>query len=262
MNFRPWLLFAAFMTPLATSACTTGTTGTTSTTSTTGAGGSATTSTSTGDATSTSSGSTSTATSGTGGAGSCIGVFPAGACATCGEVSCCAEGAKCDVTTGCIGCVYSSDPSCTAANKPAVDALIACMHASCEAACFPAPPPKVDVTCSVPTPSPSAGACVSIGGVIECNPITNEGCDTAGGEACDFKGAGYHCYAGPNDKNLCDGCGPIISGGGCKGGSTCLPGPSGTCGKLCCSDADCGKGTCNKKDMLPAGIGYCVGGNP
>ncbi len=259
MNIRPWLLVAAVMTPLATSACTTGTTGTT------GTGGSTmTTTTSTTNASSTGADSTSTttATSGTGGAGSCIGVFPAGACATCGEASCCTEGAACDVTPGCIGCVYSSDPSCTAANKPAVDALLSCMHASCEAACFPTPPPKADVTCAVPSPSPSVGSCVSVGGAIECNPITNEPCDTAAGEACDFKGAGYHCYAGPNDKNLCEACGPSNAGSHCKGGSTCLPGPDGNCGKLCCNDGDCGKGTCNKKDMFPASVGYCVGGNP
>lgn len=259
MNIHPWLLVAAVMTSLGTSACTTGTTGTTGAG---GSGGAPTTSTGTGDTSSTSTGSTSTATSGTGGAGSCVGVFPAGACTACGEVSCCDQGAKCEVTAGCIGCVYSSDPSCTAANKPAVDALLACMHASCEAACFPTPPPKVDVTCAVPEPSPSGGGCVSLGGAIECNPITNAPCDTAAGEACDFKGAGYHCYAGPNAKNLCEACGPSNAGAHCKGGSTCLPGPDGNCGKLCCGPADCGKGTCDKTGMFPAGVGYCVGGNP
>ncbi len=256
MNIRPWLLVAAVMTPLSSAACITTTSGTT------GTGGSAST-TSTSDATSTSAGTTSSATStGAGGAGSCIGVFPAGACATCGETSCCDEGAKCDITAGCIGCVYSSDPTCTAANKPAVDAMLACMHASCEAACFPAPPPKVDVTCTVPTQAPSLGACISVGGAIECNPVTNAPCDTAGGEACDFKGNGYHCYAGPNDKNLCDACGPGNGGTHCKGGSTCLPGPDGNCGKFCCDDADCGKGKCDKTEMLPGGVGYCLGGNP
>jgi hypothetical protein len=257
MNTYAFILVAA---ALATSACSSSPT---SPTGAGGSGGSSTTSTSTADASSTSSGSTSTTTtSGTGGAGSCTGVFPAGACATCGEVSCCDEGAKCDITAGCIGCVYSSDPSCTAANKPVVDALLACMHASCEAACFPTPPPKTDVTCSVPDPSPSGGGCVSLGGAIECNPITNAPCDTAAGEACDFKGAGYHCYAGPNDKNLCEACGPSNAGSHCKGGSTCLPGPDGNCGKFCCGNGDCGKGTCDKTAMLPAGVGYCVGGNP
>lgn len=243
---------------MATAACTT-TPGTT--TGTTGSGGSAPTATSTSgsDATSTTGGTTS---SGTGGAGSCVGVFPAGACATCGEASCCTQGAACDATAGCLGCLYSSDPSCTAANKPAVDALLACMHASCEAACFPPPSPKTDVTCAVPAPSPSLGACISVGGAIECNPITNAPCDTAGGEACDFKGNGYHCYAGPNDKNLCEACGPSNAGSHCKGGSTCLPGPDGNCGKLCCDSGDCGKGKCDKSAMLSGNVGYCLGGNP
>jgi hypothetical protein len=257
MNIRPWLLAAAVLTPLAAAACTVGTSGTTSAG---GTGGSTTSTSTTGsDAASSTASATS---SGTGGAGSCVGVFPAGACATCGEAGCCAEGAVCDVTAGCIGCVYSSDLSCTAANKPAVDALLACMHASCEAACFPAPPPKTDVTCAVPAPSPSVGSCVAVGGAIECNPVTNEPCDTAAGEACDFQGSGYHCYASPNDKNLCEACGPSNGGTHCKGGSTCLPGPDGNCGKFCCDDGDCGKGTCDKADMLPGKVGYCVGGNP
>ena len=251
------ILVAGAMTAAACSS-TPGTT--TTTTGTGGAGESTTTATSTSgsDATSTTSGTS----SGTGGAGSCVGVFPAGACSTCGEASCCTQGAACDVTAGCIGCVYSSDPSCTAANKPAVDALLACMHASCEAACFPTPPPKTDVTCVVPAPSPSLGACISVGGAVECNPITNAPCDTAAGEACDFQGNGYHCYAGPNDGSLCEACGPSNAGKTCKGGSTCLPGPSGNCGKLCCDNGDCGKGKCDKTDMLPGNVGYCLGGNP
>ncbi|MEP7125693.1 MAG: hypothetical protein ABJE95_32485 [Byssovorax sp.] len=258
MNIRPWLVAATVLAPLASAACTPSASGSSGTS---GAGGSTTTtatSTTTGDATST----TSAATSGTGGAGSCIGIFPAGACATCGEAKCCAEGSACDVTAGCIGCVYSSDPSCTTANKPVVDALLACMHGSCEAACFPPPPPKTDVTCAVPAPSPSLGSCLSVGGAVECNPITNDPCNTAAGEACDFQGNGYHCYPGPNDKSLCEACGPSNGGGTCKGGSTCLPGPDGTCGKFCCDSTDCGKGKCDKTGMLPGNVGYCLGGNP
>jgi hypothetical protein len=136
------------------------------------------------------------------------------------------------------------------------------MHASCEAACFPTPPPKTDATCVVPAPSPSLGACISVGGVIECNPITNAPCDTAAGEACDFQGNGYHCYAGPNDKSLCEACGPSNANSTCKGGSTCLPGPDGNCGKFCCDNADCGTGKCDKTDMFPGNVGYCLGGNP
>lgn len=240
------ILVAAVMAPLA--ACGSTTSGTT------GTGGS----TSTTDATST----TTSASTGGAGGGECVGKFPPGSCTTCGEASCCAEGAACDATEGCISCVESTDPTCTAANKAEADALLSCLHTSCEAACFPTPPPPVDVTCTVPAPLPLAGSCVTVGGAIECNPITNELCDTANGEACDLKGDGYHCYPGPNAKNLCDTCGPTGNMGQCKGGSTCLPGPDGKCGKFCCSDAECGAGKCNKMDMLPAGVGYCVGGNP
>lgn len=253
MNTHPWLLVAAAMAPLALAACTvtpsdpTGTGGSTSTTSTT----------------STSTTSTSTTTSGAGG-GDCAGVFPGATCATCGQASCCAEGAACDATAGCIACVYSSDQACTDANKAVAGALVDCMHASCEAACFPPEPPVVDVTCTVPAPGPLAGACVTVGGPIKCNPITNALCDGASGEACDFDSAnkGYKCYPGPNDRSLCATCGPTNGAGQCKAGSTCLPGPDGKCGKFCCDSAECGAGKCDKSAALPGGVGYCIGGNP
>jgi hypothetical protein len=254
MTTHSRLTLAALLLPLASTACSI------TTTDPTGSGGSTSSATAaTTAATTTSVGSTTTTT---GAGGDCVGVFPAGACATCGEASCCAQGKACDITQGCIGCVYSSDLSCTADNKAVVDALLACLHTSCEAACYPPPPAPIDVTCIVPAPSPSLGACVTLGGVVECNPITNEGCDSAKGEACDFKGAGYHCYGGPNDAALCGACGPISGGGHCKGGSTCLPSPDGKCGKFCCADSDCGAGKCEKKDGLPSNVGYCVGGNP
>jgi len=254
MNKHSWLILAALLAPLAPAAC--------SVTSVdpTGSGGS----TSSAAATTTSvasTTSTSATTSGVGG-GDCVGIFPAGACATCGEASCCTEGAACDVTEGCIGCVYSSDPSCTEKNKPVVDALLACMHTSCDVECFPPPPVPVDVTCAVPVSSPSQGACVTVGGVIECNPVTNAGCDASKGEACDFKGQGYHCYLGPNEATLCGACGAVSAAGHCKGGSTCLPASEGKCGKFCCADGDCGAGKCEKKDNFPGSVGYCVGGNP
>jgi hypothetical protein len=224
------------------------------TTTPTGSGGSTSTTTAT-----TTTGDT---TSGTGGAGDCTGAFTAGACATCGEASCCDEGAACKATTGCIACVYSSDPACTEANKAAASALVACLHASCEASCFTPTPTPVDVTCSVPAPFPLQGACVTVGGAIECNPVTNELCDAAKGEACDFKGAGYHCYPGPNERSLCEACGPTNNAGQCKPGSTCRPGADGNCGRFCCDNADCGAGKCDKSGMFAGSVGVCVGGNP
>ncbi len=258
MNTHSWLLIAAAMAPLALAACKV------TTTDPTGSGGEA--STTTAETTATSATSTSTTTSGTGGSGGgvCTGIFPGPACSTCGEASCCAEGAACDATPGCIACVYSTDPACTAANKAAADELVTCMHAFCESSCFPPPPTDVDVTCSVPAPIPGTvqGACISVGGDIECNPVTNEFCDSAKGEACDFEGKGYHCYPGQNVRALCETCGPTSAAGQCKPGSTCLPGPEGKCGKFCCSSAECGAGKCDKSAALPGGVGYCIGGNP
>ena len=141
MNTHSWLILAAVLAPLASAACSV------TTVDPTGSGGS------TSSATVTSATATSTSATTSGGGGDCAGVFPAGACATCGEASCCAQGAACDATAGCISCVYSSDPTCTEANKPVVDALLACLHASCEAACFPAPLTPIDATCAAPTTS-------------------------------------------------------------------------------------------------------------
>lgn len=244
MNRFAWILAAAAALPLA--ACTVNTTPT-------GSGGGTSTATTT---------TTTTTTTGSGGAGGCTESFTRGACDTCGEASCCAEGAACSSTAGCIACVYSSDPACNDTSKPVAYALVACLHANCEVDCFPVKPAKVDVTCSVPTPATLQGACVTVGGLIECNPVTNEFCDAAKGESCDFKGDGYHCYAGPNEKALCDSCGPTNGDGYCKAGSTCVPGPDGTCGRFCCDNTDCGTGKCDKSAMYAGSVGVCLGGNP
>jgi len=109
----------------------------------------------------------------------------------------------------------------------------------------------------VPAISPSNGACVTLSATIKCNPVTNAPCNTAGGEACDTNGTGYECYAPPNDNNLCQPCGD--TDGFCKGGQTC--GNSATCAKYCCTNNDCGNGTCDKSGMLTGGVGTCSGGN-
>ncbi len=118
-------------------------------------------------------------------------------------------------------------------------------------------PTDVDVTCSVPDPIPGTvqGTCITVGGDIECNPVTNEFCDSTKGEACDFEGKGYHCYPGLNTRALCETCGPASGVGQCKPGSTCLPGPEGKCGKFCCSTAECGTGKCDKSAALPGAWG-------
>jgi hypothetical protein len=111
------------------------------------------------------------------------------------------------------------------------------------------------ILCTTDPTTPSQGSCVSLGGVVQCNPISNQGCNDAIGEACDFGASGLQCYPPPNDVAVCDACG--ASGQGCKAGSTCAP--EGYCAKFCCDDGDCG----NAGDCSPiAGfnLGYCVKG--
>ena len=130
-------------------------------------------------------------------------------------------------------------------------------------------------SCDAPAEAPSDGSCVTItsgaggggeggggegggGGAppdltSECNPVTNEPCDTAAGEACDGLQVEegvfvFICYPPPNDGLLCDEC--DYSGGSfCAGTTTCAAagvptGTAGQCTRYCCSDADCGTGTC------------------
>jgi len=108
--------------------------------------------------------------------------------------------------------------------------------------------------------APSMGMCVGMltsgaggggGGASEwapeCNPVTNEPCDTAGGQACDVAGPiGFVCYDPPNDGLLCQECDQDTIY--CAGTMTCDT-EAGLCVKYCCSNADCGTGTC-----VPFGI--------
>jgi hypothetical protein len=89
--------------------------------------------------------------------------------------------------------------------------------------------------------------------------VTNDGCDTANGYACDLSNAGnYACFTPPNDVEACGMC-DEGNGPWCKPGMTCSS--SGTCTHYCCDDGDCGQGA--KCDMaaqqIPnATIGICV----
>jgi mono/diheme cytochrome c family protein len=118
--------------------------------------------------------------------------------------------------------------------------------------------------CTAPTTSPSGGECVAHGR-FECNPVTNEPCNTRAGEACDVYGFdGFKCYPAPNDRPICQAC-DETNGPWCLGGSTCL-GVDG-CAKYCCDDGDCGGGTCQKTmgsspwfQQAPE-LGVCLGGS-
>jgi hypothetical protein len=77
--------------------------------------------------------------------------------------------------------------------------------------------------------------------VHTCNPLTQEPCDVAGGEACDISFAGFVCYPqGSNIHTQCESCGQ--NGEYCQAGLACY----GQCAKYCCDDADCAPGFCKK----------------
>ncbi len=135
--------------------------------------------------------------------------------------------------------------------------------------------------CTVPATPPSAGSCVTVvamndaGTGIQCNPVTNQGCQT--GEECDTVAddngnlIGFGCYPPPNDAALCATC-DNQNGPFCKGGTTCFQtgaaDGSSVCAQYCCSDADCGgaAGSCvtsdgnggNIFDPLAPTLGICV----
>ena len=172
------------------------------------------------------------------------------ACAVCAEGSCCAELSACLDDAACSTCLMDGTGCDTSTLAADFDT---CLTGSCETECA-APAGScarfcctdgdcgtgtcdkmltgdanvgvcVDAqqaaACDAPSTSPSNGSCVTIDATTYlCNPITNEGCDTAAGEACDFGASGFECYPAPNDAMLCDAC---ASGGPyCAGGTTCF----------------------------------------
>ena len=126
-------------------------------------------------------------------------------------------------------------------------------------------PATIDPTCSVPGTSPSGGSCVPIDDAgVFCNPLTNGGCDSDAGEACDIDPNGdLGCFPPPppNTAALCAACDD--NNIACAPGSTCLPAtnaPDGgsECAHFCCTDADCGSGHCDKTTFLSDPLGFCV----
>jgi hypothetical protein len=120
--------------------------------------------------------------------------------------------------------------------------------------------------CTIPSPQPSQGSCVSpsLGGAAAppCNPITNEGC--SGTDVCipTTDNTTYRCWSGITGS-VCEGCDFF-----CGKGNVCvrwsMADPTGVCTSMCCTDADCGGGasTCSKTAYegmsLPFGVGLCV----
>jgi len=107
---------------------------------------------------------------------------------------------------------------------------------------------------------------------IHCNPVTNAGCKS--GSACDYSTddsgnvIGFRCYLAPNAASLCGSCDTVS----CSAETTCFyfdPAQTMTaCARYCCTDADCGSGTCQFDDgatpptllFAPAAptLGVCV----
>ena len=122
--------------------------------------------------------------------------------------------------------------------------------------------PAADPTCTAPTTAASNGSCVTLddAGVL-CNPVTNEGCNADAGEACDFAGAGFKCYAPPpsNTAALCASC-DVTNGPACMPTATCVDQGNGTsqCFRYCCTDADCTPGHCDKQTFQTDPLGVCV----
>lgn len=108
-------------------------------------------------------------------------------------------------------------------------------------------------------PGPGPGGAGGEGGtgggvVVECNPVTNDGCDSAAGEACDATADGFVCFPAPNDVALCGEC-SNSAGPFCEAGSTCVGAEGTQCVKYCCDDGDCGSGVCDTGGGL---VGVCV----
>lgn len=169
---------------------------------------------------------------------------------------------------GCDQCL--ADHCCGAAKaadgNPDFPDLKACRIANCAMECYISSDPPFNLSCTPPPSSPSNGSCVAVGGDNQCNPITQDGCNVANGEACDRQVApdgsqiGFKCYPSMNTNDACQ---PCNDGAGyCKPGLSCFE----HCGKMCCDDGDCGNGsTCRKSDdfgdnLFPVtpGLGLCA----
>jgi hypothetical protein len=195
---------------------------------------------------------------------SCEGLLSnANDCFSCISVKCCPTLSAClrDTTVGgCADCVAGDKTAC----GEAWNALYNCGVQACSAECTGA---VGDLpTCDAPLMSPSAGACVSIGGATACNPLTLEGCPA--GDACELKEGAFQCFP-PGPQPLCQPCGD--QDGFCQAGLSCFPSfdfaPDGVtvtqrCAKPCCDDGDCGSGTCSVKVTVETGeAGLCLNGN-
>jgi hypothetical protein len=100
--------------------------------------------------------------------------------------------------------------------------------------------------------------CGPAGKKLQCNPLTNAGCDGAKGEACDDdEHGGFGCYPGPNS---------VKEGAACNDDDGCTPGfgcdaddgeDEGVCERFCCTNAECGSKKCVTIDKAFGSLGFC-----
>ncbi|GAC1351450.1 MAG: hypothetical protein NVS3B20_02270 [Polyangiales bacterium] len=103
--------------------------------------------------------------------------------------------------------------------------------------------------------------CGPVGKKYACNPITNEGCNSSRGEACDDdERGGFGCYPAPNEVALGGDCN-VFEGPSCAAGKGCMgasaSSPSGTCARYCCTSSECGGGKCAVIDPAFGTLGFC-----
>jgi hypothetical protein len=157
------------------------------------------------------------------------------ACEPCLADQCCQEVSECAVEGNCPVCITPEEECDSDDAEEAADALLQCASSSCNMECISQTTFVLD--CQPPNPSPSMGTC-AVGAQFACNPITNDKCDTAGGQACDYGMSGMSCYPAPNTQAVCAECGLSQQGPWCQGGMTCLFDQQ-QCAKFCCNDQDC-----------------------
>lgn len=139
-----------------------------------------------------------------------------------------------------------------------------------------------DTLCTEAPPSAACFACYTANCMDErdacglavrpdnlCNPVTGEPC--LEGETCDRVQpvigtiAGFFCFQDPAERVLCETCN-TDTGPFCQNTLTCVEDDgsvsagNGECARYCCTDDDCGTGTCVKGAYAPAApdLGVCA----
>jgi hypothetical protein len=134
--------------------------------------------------------------------------------------------------------------------------------------------------CTIPSSPPSGGSCVGFttdagheldAGLDDagnasrttCNPVTNDGC--TGNDVCGVDNSGdfYVCTTPGSPAGLaaCADCASQTAT--CGAGALCvgISTTSAFCAQMCCTNADCGSGTCDEAALVPAlpkGVGICT----